>query len=139
MYQKDYILRMLEMIAELVAAILGFIRNGKIEKATQTLENAYQDFLKEDAAFFRNIPKEKLTDKLLEEHNYTNGHLKILGELFLAEGELLSAKDKMEDSLSFYEKSLLLFEFTEKESNSFSLDKHAKITSIKEKIALLKN
>ena len=87
MYQKDYILRMLEMFAQMIAGLLGLIRDGHINQASQTLENAYRDFLKNDASLFRKIPTEKLTETLLKEHNYTNDHLKVLSELFFAEGE----------------------------------------------------
>ncbi|BAX81890.1 hypothetical protein ALGA_3598 [Labilibaculum antarcticum] len=138
MYQKDFIMRMIQMIAEVIARILGLIKDGDPEQANLLLENAYHDFLKKDASFFRNLPKEKLTVDLLTEHNYTNGHLKILSELFFAEGELNFVKDDMETSLNYYEKSLLLLEFSEESSNTFSLSSEAKINLLKEKIETLK-
>ena len=61
MYQKDYILRMIEMIADLIAGILALIRKGDYQQATRAIENAFYDFLKQDAAFFNRIPKEDLT------------------------------------------------------------------------------
>jgi len=112
MYQKDFILRMIEMMAELVAGILGLIRKKDFEKASQTLENAYSDFLKEDAAFFRNIRKEQLIEKLLKEHNYINGHLEILAELFYAEAELLLAQNKGYESKEFFEKASYITSFS---------------------------
>lgn len=137
MYQKDYILRMIEMLAELIAAILGMIKKGKFPKATQAIENAYTDFLKEDAAFFRKLSKEDLTEKLLKEHNYTYGHLEILAELFYVEAELLHAQNKMEECLDYYEKSLLLHQFIVKEGQTFSVEKESKISKIQEKITKL--
>ncbi|RUT80170.1 hypothetical protein [Ancylomarina longa] len=137
MYQKDFILRMLEMIADLVAAILGLIKNGHTGQASQILENAYRDFLKEDASFFREIPIEKLTTKLLQEHNYQNAHLEILSELFFAEGELQFARGNQKSSLIYYKKTLLLIEFVEKESHTYSFRKQDKIISLQEKISAL--
>jgi len=131
-------MRMIQMIAEVIARILGLIKEGDPEQANLLLENAYRDFLKKDASFFRNIPKEKITDDLLTEHNYTNGHLKILSELFFAEGELNFAKGDMETSLNYYEKSLLILEFSEESSNSFSLSSEAKSNLLKEKIEIIK-
>lgn len=139
MYQKDFIMRMIQMIAEVIARILGLIKEGDPEQANLILENAYRDFLKEDASFFRNMPKEKLTDDLLTEHNYTNGHLKILSELFFAEGELQFAKGNNESSFAYYEKSLVLLRFTEKESKSFSLTMESKKALLEEKITKLKS
>ncbi|PCH67561.1 MAG: hypothetical protein COC06_11155 [Bacteroidales bacterium] len=138
MYQKDFIMRMIQMIAEVIARILGLIKEGDPEQANLILENAYRDFLKEDASFFRNMPKEKLTDDLLTEHNYTNGHLKILSELFFAEGELNFAKGDLEISLNYYEKSLLILTFSEESSNAFSLSSEAKSNLLKEKIETIK-
>ena len=134
MYQKDYILRMLEMFAQMLAGLLGLIRDGHTNQASQTLETAYRDFLKNDAALFRKIPAEELTETLLREHNYTNDHLKVLSELFFAEGELQMIQGNYIDSLTFFEKSLILFEFVEEESRSFSFDSSSTKSMIQGKI-----
>lgn len=139
MYQKDFILRMIEMLAELVAGILGLIKKGDFQKASQSLESAYQDLLKEDSAFFNKIPLNELTDNLIKEHNYTNGHLEILSELFYAQAELLFAQENYSKSLGFYQKSLYLLEFIIKESQTFSFEKQSKISTLKNRIAELKN
>lgn len=138
MYQRDYILRMIEMLTDLIAGILGLIKKGDFQKASQSLDNAYFDYLKQDASFFKNIPKEDLTIKLLKEHNYNNGHLEILFELFYAQAELSNAKGNQIESLIFYEKSLILLDFIIKESKSFSLEKQSKLSSLQNRIAELK-
>ena len=127
---------MIEMIADLIALILGLIKKGNLPQATKLLDNAYREFLKKDASFFRSLSKDKLTKELLTEHNYTNDHLKILSELFFAEGELNIAKGDKENGLSYYEKSLMLLEFTEQNSNSFSLGNQSRISLLKEKIRI---
>lgn len=63
MYQKDYILRMIEMLGDLIAGILGLIKKGEYKKASEQLGKIYYDMLKEDAAFFRTIPENELTHK----------------------------------------------------------------------------
>ena len=139
MYQKDFILRMIEMLAELVAGILGLIKKGDFQKASQSLESAYQDLLKEDSTFFNKIPLNELTDNLIKEHNYTNGHLEILSELFYTQAELSFAQNKHTESLEFYQKSLCLMEFVIKESQTFSFEKQSKISFIQNRIVELKN
>ena len=106
MYQRDFILSLIEMLAELVAGILGLIKKGNFQKASQSIDNAYQDLLKQDAAFFNHIPLSKLTDTLIREHNFMNGHLEILSELFYTQAELSFAQKKYNESLVFYQKSL---------------------------------
>jgi len=139
MYQKDYILRMIEMLGDLLAAIFGLLRKGDYDQATEKLEDVYYDILKEDAAFFRSIPKENLTHELLEKHDYTNGHLEILAELFNAEAELAGAQGKPQGCLEYSEKALLLFEFIDLQQKTLSLERLDKMTLIRDRITKLTN
>jgi len=90
--------------------------------------------LKEDAAFFRDIPSDNLTNKLLKEHNFTNGHLEILAELFNAEAELEFAKGEKTGSLEHYRKSLLLFEFIDLEQRTLYPERLGKMEAIRKRI-----
>lgn len=139
MYQKDYILRMIEMLGDLLAAIFGLIRKGDFKKASENLDRIYYDMLKEDASFFRSIPADELTARLLEEHNYTNGHLEILAELFNAEAELELAQGNKQGSLEYSEKSLLLFEFIDIQGKTYSVEMQDKLSAIRDRIRKLKD
>ncbi len=137
MYKKDFMLRMIEMLAEFVAGILGLIKKGDFKKAAQSIDDAYMDYLQQDAAFFNNLSSDNLPESLLQEHNYTGDHLKILSELFFAQAELAFAQEKYCESREYYRKSLSLLEFTIKESKTFSFEEQAKISSIKNRISEL--
>jgi hypothetical protein len=140
MYQKDFILRMIEMFGELLAGIMGLIRKGEYTRASDQIGRVYNDMLKEDASFFRALPENDLTKSLLENHNYTNGHLEILAELFNAEAELSLARGNRAGSLEFSRKSLILFEFVDADQKTYSLERVNKIETIKQRIEnLLKN
>lgn len=134
MYQKDYILREVERIGILIAGILGIIKKGDFQEANKSIDDAYLDVLKEDAAFFNHIPMNDLTENLIQQHNYTHGHLEILSELFYAQGELYYAQDDQNSCLQYYQKSLKLLEFLDKESGAYSLEKQTKIANIKKRI-----
>ncbi len=138
-YQRDYLLRMIEMIGDLIAGILGLIRKGEFEKASESIDQVYYDMLKEDASFFRKIPLEKLTFELIENHNYTNDHLEILSELFFADAELNKAQGKNDEALLCCQKSFVLLEFTTKESASFSINNQTKLAKIENEIGQLKS
>ena len=137
MFQKDYILRMIEMIGDLIAALLGLIKKGDLEQAEKILERGYLELLRRDASFFQLIPKEQLTDKLLEDHHYTNGHLEVLSELFFAEATLNEAQKKRNNSLVCYEKSFVLLEFLEQEDKTWSAKREERKNLMKERIAVL--
>jgi hypothetical protein len=137
MYQKDYILRMIEMLGDLIAGILGLIRKGDYNHASEQLGRIYYDMLKEDASFFRTIPKEEVTHKLLQEHNYSSGHLEILAELFNAEAELELVQGNKAGSLEYSQKSLMLFEFIDAKQKTYLPERIKKMTAIRERIETL--
>ena len=139
MFQKDYILRMVEMIGDLIAAFLGLIKKGDLEQAEKMLERGYIELLRREAAFFQSIPKEKLTTTLLTEHNYEHGHLAVLAELFFAEATLTQAQNKLQYSLICYEKSLTLLEFLEQEDKTWSAKREERIDQLKVKIRELQS
>jgi hypothetical protein len=129
---------MIEMIGDLIAGILGYIRKGNFEQAEKEIGKIYSDVLRQDSAFFNTIPKEKLTKSLLREHNYTNGHLEILAELFNAEAELCLARGNKAEALEFSEKSLVLFEFIDKEEKTLYPERLKKMDSIRVRIRTIK-
>ena len=125
------------MIGDLIAAILGLIKKGDLEQAEKMIERGYYELLRRDASFFQLIPKEHLTDKLLGDHHYTNGHLTILAELFFAEAIVSKASDKRDNSLVCFEKSLLLLEFLEQSDKTYSDKRIERMNLIKEQLAEL--
>jgi len=125
------------MIGDLIAAMLGLIKKGDLDQAEKLLERGYYELLRRDASFFQLIPKEQLTDKLLGEHHYTNGHLSVLSELFFAEATLNEAHNKLKNSLIYYEKSLILLEFLEQEDKTWSAKREERKSLLKERIATL--
>jgi len=125
------------MIGDLIAAILGLIKKGDHEQAEKLLERGYYELLRRDASYFRLIPKEHLTSQLLSDHHYTNGHLSVLAELFFAEATLSEAENRMENSLSCYEKSLVLMEFLEQEDKTWSAKRDERTNLLKERITIL--
>ena len=134
MYQKDYILRMIEMLGDLLRAIFGLITKGDYRQAEEKLNEAYYTMLRKDSWFFHNIPVEKLTKTLIEDHNYTNNHLLILAELLHAEAELQFTRNNKAYSLLIFQKSLALFEFVDEANRTYSEERLAKMEDIRKKI-----
>ena len=138
MFQKDYILRMIEMIGDLIAALIDLIKKGDLDQAEKMLERGYYELLRRDASYFQLIPKEHLTDKLLSDHNFTNGHLSVLSELFFAEATLSEAQNKLKNSKDCYEKSLVLLEFLEQDDKTWSAKREERMAFLRGKILGLK-
>jgi hypothetical protein len=128
---------MIETIGDLIAGILGWIRKGDFEKASGEIGKIYCDVLREDSSFFTKIPEEDMTNKLLQEHNYTSGHLEILAELFNVQAELESARGDYKECLNFSRKSLILFEFIDNEQKTYSYERIKKMEQIRERMRIL--
>jgi hypothetical protein len=137
MYQQDYILRMVDMFGEMIAVILGLIKKGEYKQASLRLDKIYYDMLKQDSSFFHRIPEEELTNKLLNEHNFTNGHLEILAGLFDAEAELKLAQGNRTESLEYSRKSLIIYEFIDKEFKIYSQERIDRMSAIRERLESL--
>jgi len=138
MYQKDYILRMVEMIGDLIAAFLGLLKKGDLDQAEKMIERGYIELLHNDASFFLLIPKEQLTDQLVGEHHYEHYHLEILAELFYAEAKLAEAQNKPEHSLACYEKSQILTTFLEQHDKTWSARREERKNFLGDKISDLR-
>jgi tetratricopeptide (TPR) repeat protein len=125
---------MIEMLGELLRAIFGMISSGRFEQAEESISEAYLTLLRKDSVFFQQIPTDRLTTTLIEDHNYTHAHLEILAELLYAEAALLYKKGNKEWSLPYFQKSLLLFEFVDEASRTFSSERQGKMEEIRGKI-----
>lgn len=136
MYKRDYILRMIEMMAQLIAGILKLIKTGDLYRASQDLQGAYRLAFQHDSLKLKDIPEENLIHALLEEYHYTTGHLEMLAELFLAEAELRVAEKDTEEALSFYRKSLALLEYIDKDYRAYSQERQDKIQAIRERLEI---
>jgi hypothetical protein len=134
MIQRDYILSMIEMLGELVAGIISLIRKGDFKNAEQKIDELYSDLLKQDASYFNELSEENFTEILLQQHNYTNGHLEILAELMYVQAELSMARKDYEISADCYKKSLKLTQFIRTTTRSFSIEKQNKELEIKDKL-----
>lgn len=133
-FQKDYVLRMIEMMGDLIAALLGKIKKGDFKQAEEQLTQIYTEFLRKDAAFFRTLPIEEMTSKLIEEHNYTHHHLQIVAELFYAEAELQLAQNNTTEGKKYYQKSLKLLEFIDTHLKTYDEKRLNKLKRIRTKI-----
>ncbi len=125
------------MLGLFVAEILRRIKKGDFQEATLLIDHAYQDLLKRNVIFFDKIPLRNLTDSLIQEYNYTNGHLEILSELFYTQAELNYAQNNQDESLKYYQKSLHLLNFVIEESKTFNFDKQTKLSHMRNRIAEL--
>lgn len=136
MIERDYVQRMLKDIARVMALLMG----KKTEESLEIINEAYISWLKLDASFIDALADDELIDVLINEKKLNVNHLEFLAELLAKEGELLFIKKDFQKSQNKLKKSLILFDFVDREQQLFSLDRQATVQKIKQQlIAISKN
>jgi hypothetical protein len=125
--ERDYLMRQLMMLFEVIQKIFNFRKKGEKEEAEEQIRYFY-NYLKLETKFQeKNI--ESLLDYLVSEKKFTNDHLEMIAFVLKEQGELeVNASQK----LDFFRKSYFLLEKVDRESTSFSMDRQMKLAELKE-------
>jgi len=132
MYQKDYIMRMIEAFAKMVAGIVGLIRKGDPDTALARIKETYDTILKID-------PEELYQYDDPEWYKFCNernlDELEMVAELLKLEGEIRMDTGKSEEGLRLLYRSLELFNYVDGQSGTFSVFRSEKISTLKEELS----
>jgi hypothetical protein len=136
MLRRDYIQRMIDEFAKVIASAMELNKNGRTDEALRTIHESYSAFFNEDAHIIRHLMPTQLIGKLLDD-GFTTGQIEIFAEGIRAEADLLlntqpgEAKDR-------YIKALALYEFVEHaDSGNYSVVRRYAIEEIKFSISAL--
>ncbi len=129
MIQKDYILRLIEEAAKVLAQIFKLKENRDFDSARKTLDKAYTEILKIDKFEILIRPTEKLIPYLTLDLKLEPGKIKIISD-FLAEDAFLETDLIVKKNL--IEKSLLLTNYVNEFGKTFSFERVAKVKQLKE-------
>ena len=135
MYQKDYILRMIEMFGEMLAGIFGLLRKRRYSEASQAIENTYAELLRKDSSEILKVDSEKLPETLQRDFNFNQQQLEIVAGLLHAEAELNFRQKKFAESKLNFQKSLTLLKYLEKEQKIYSVERQNQIADIEKRIS----
>ena len=132
MKQDDYFLKQIDILGRILGRILSDLLKLKskgeimdcIEITTQSLKNEL-DLNLNDILI---LNSDAFIKFLLEEKKFSNEHLDKLAEILY----VLAYNHSSENRINILEKSLLLFEFLNKRSTTYSLERMARIEKINE-------
>ena len=137
MLRRDYIQRMIEEYARVIAHALGLKQQGREEDARQELRNGWSVYFNEDPELIAVLAPSQLLKRLLEHHNLTLAQIEIFAEGLRTEGDLYVnlngafAKDR-------YIKALALYEYVEmQDTSSFSIPRRNAIEELRHCIPAL--
>jgi len=132
MYERDYIMRMIEAFAKMIAAIVGLREKGELDKARSLVEEAYDTVLKVNSGEIKEFDdtqwKQFCSKRSLEE-------LEMLADLLMVEGEIQIDSGQTEGVCELLTRALQLLKLAEAQSGTFSLTRFDKMTELEQKLS----
>lgn len=125
--EKDYLMRQLLMLFEVIQKILRYRKKGDTEKAQDEIRYFYECLKIETNIESMGI--EQLIKFLESEKKLSNEHIEMIAFVLKEQGELENEETKRID---FFRKSYFLLNKVEHESTSFSMDRQMKLSQLKE-------
>ncbi len=124
--EKDYLMRQLMMLFEVIQNILRFRKKGENEKAEEQIQYFYA-CLKIDEDLEK-LSIEQLVDLLVQQKKLTNDHLELVAFVLKEQAGLLPDDD---ERIDLFRKSYFLLEKVERESTVFSMDRQMKMAELR--------
>jgi hypothetical protein len=125
--ERDYLMRQLMMLFEVIQKILGYRKKGDKKGALQQIKYFYTCLDISDEVRAKSI--EELLKSLADEKKLTNEHIEMVAIVLTEEGELAEDNEVKKD---FFRKSYFLLEKVERESTSFSMERQLKMAKLRE-------
>lgn len=126
-FERDYLMRQLMMLLEVVTLILRFRKKGETEKAMEQISYFYHclDIEKD----IRQMNIEELTKFLVTDKKLTNDHIEMVAFVLKEQGEI-EVNGSVKTDL--FRKAWFLLDKVERESITFSMDRQMKIAELKD-------
>ena len=134
MRQDDYFLRQIDILGRILGKILTDLLKkkgtGEIMDSVEVTAQALKSELDIDLNSLLLVNNENLVEFLKTEKKFGDQHLEKMAELFFILGQDI----KNEKALLFLQKSVTIYEYLNKTSSTYSLDRIHKIDKIKKMI-----
>ena len=125
--EKDYLMRQLMMLFDVISKMIRHRKKGENEDAQDEINYFYSCLkINED---IKNMNIEDLFDLLVNIKKLTNEHIEMIAYVLKEQGEL---SETIETKLDFFRKAYFLFDKVVRESITFSMDRQMKMAELKE-------
>ena len=125
--ERDYLMRQLMMLFEVIQKILRNRRKGEEEEAEEQISYFYQCLKIDKEASEMQI--NEFVDFLVDKKKLTNEHIELVAIVLKEQGEMEKDETKQ---LDYFRKAYFLLEKVDRESLSFSMDRQMKLAELRE-------
>ena len=133
MPKEDYLLKYLEKLSRVIAAMLGFRDKGFPEDGLHLADETYREMLDIDLDELELMPVELFIERMKKE-NYNASYLQVLTQLTNETANTFSDLGNKEKALNFYNKCLHLYYLLNEKDKTFSFEREMIISELKQLI-----
>ena len=132
MVERDFLMRLMHDFFDSLARLLTHVEADRFDHANQYLKELYEQYFKQNRAFFHESEIEELQQSL-QSGDLQADVLKseMLAELLLADARLPHSTDIQAQLLS---KALALFQFAETNSETYSANRLSRIATLRNEL-----
>jgi len=124
--ERDYLMRQLMMLFEVIQKIFRLRRQGDQEQVMEQVRFFYDALEIEEN--IEELTIEELVDLLVFKKKLTNEHLEMVAYVMKEQGEITGDETL---KLNYFRKSWFLLDKVERESSTFSMDRLMKLEELK--------
>ncbi|MEI8272803.1 MAG: hypothetical protein WCG08_09280 [Paludibacter sp.] len=132
MPKEDYLLKYLEKLSRVIAAMFGFRDKGFPEDAIRLADKTYKELLDFKLDELAVMPLERFID-LIRQKGYTSTYLETLARLAYETANSLELTENESFVQSFYLKTLHIYLIMNEKDKTFSFEREMIISELKEK------
>jgi len=125
--ERDYLMRQLMMLFDVIEKIIRYRKKGEKEKAEDEIEYFYSSLNIESE--IKSMSIENLLIFLDTEKKLTNEHIEMIAFVLKEQGEL---SETDENKINYFRKAYFLLDKVKHESITFSIDRQMKIKKLRE-------
>jgi hypothetical protein len=129
--KEDYLLKYLEKLSRVIAAMFGFREKGFPEDAIRLADETYKELLNFDVEELAIMPVEKFVE-IVRQAGYTITYLEALAKLSLETADCYQTLDNELLAGRFYLKTLQLYYLLGEKDKMFSFEREMIITELKQ-------
>ena len=132
MPKEDYLLKYLEKLSRVIAAMFGFRDKGFPEDAIRLADETYKELLDFNLDELAVMPLKRFID-LIRQKGYTSTYLETLARLAYETANSLELIENESFEQSFYLKTLHIYLIMNEKDKTFSFEREMIISELKEK------
>lgn len=111
MERKDYLMRYIEQLGIVLAALLGFRKKGDSSGGLEAIDEALKEMTGMDSQVVNAIHEDLLVTELTVRQNLLPDQVRFIAEMLFLEGEFYGIGNTKEEAIHRYRKAYLLYRY----------------------------